>query len=43
MLDGLVKAGILMDDSFFNIQLLLEGEWDKDRPRTVMEIREERK
>lgn len=43
VLDGLVKAGILMDDSFFNIQLLLEGDWDKDRPRTVMEIREERK
>ena len=38
--DGLVKAGIIEDDSFDNIELLLRGDYDKDNPRTEIEIQE---
>ena len=38
ILDGLVKAGILADDSFNNIILKLCGRYDKDNPRTEIEI-----
>lgn len=38
ILDGLVKAGILKDDSFNCITLLLEGDYDKQNPRTEIEI-----
>ncbi len=40
ILDGLVKAGILQDDSFNNIDLLLRGNYDKDNPRTEINIKE---
>lgn len=38
ILDGLVKAGILKDDSFECITLLLDGKHDKQNPRTEIEI-----
>ena len=38
ILDGLVKAGILKDDSFDCITLLLDGKHDKENPRTEIEI-----
>lgn len=40
ILDGLVKAGILADDSFANIELKLVGRYDKLNPRTEIEITE---
>lgn len=40
ILDGLVRTGILQDDSFNNIDLVLCGDYDKDNPRTVIEISE---
>ena len=36
--DGLVKAGIIADDSFSNIDLRLCGKVDKKNPRTEIEI-----
>ena len=36
--DGLVKAGILEDDSFANIRLVLCGAHDKENPRTEIVI-----
>lgn len=40
ILDGLVKARILVDDSFDNIKLVLvQGESDRNKPRTVIEIK----
>lgn len=39
ILDGLVRAGILQDDSFNSIDLLLRGNYDKDNPRTEIEIK----
>ena len=40
ILDGLVKAGILKDDSFDCITLLLDGGYDKENPRTEITITE---
>lgn len=40
VLDGLVKAGVLADDSFNNVELRLVGAYDKDDPRTEIEIME---
>ncbi len=40
ILDGLVRAGILQDDSFSNINLVLRGDYDKENPRTEIEIKE---
>lgn len=40
ILDGLVKAGILKDDSFSCITLHLDGKHDKNNPRTEIEITE---
>ena len=42
ILDGLVKAEIIADDSFNNINLILSGKYDKDNPRTEIEIIGER-
>ena len=40
ILDGLVEAGILADDSFDNIELMIrKAGVDKKRPRTVVRIR----
>lgn len=38
LLDGLVKAGILKDDNFDCITLHLRGGYDKQNPRTEIEI-----
>lgn len=40
ILDGLVKAGILQDDSFANVILQLKGDHDKNKPRTEIYIKE---
>ncbi len=40
ILDGLVKAGIIEDDSFNNIRLELSGKYDKLNPRTEIEVTE---
>ena len=41
ILDGLVRAGILADDSFANIHLELEGRHDKNNRRTEIEVEEQ--
>lgn len=38
LLDGLVKCGILQDDSFDCIDLVLRGGYDKINPRTEVEL-----
>lgn len=38
LLDPLVREGILVDDSFSNITLVLAAGWDKDEPRTEIDI-----
>lgn len=38
ILDGLVKAGIIFDDSFFNINLVLKASTDKGNPRLEITI-----
>lgn len=38
--DGLVKSGIIQDDCFDCIELILKGDYDKARPRTEIEITE---
>lgn len=40
ILDGLVRAGIICDDSFSNIRLELCGGTDKNNPRTEIEVNE---
>lgn len=43
ILDGLVRAGILLDDSFANIELRLrQGRPDAANPKTVIVIEEQR-
>lgn len=39
LLDPLVKEGILIDDSFDVVTLVLDGKVDKQNPRTEIEIR----
>ena len=39
LLDPLVKEGILIDDSFDVVTLVLDGKVDKSNPRTEIEIR----
>lgn len=39
ILDPLVREGILEDDSFDVVTLVLDGRVDKDNPRTEIEIR----
>lgn len=39
LLDPLVKEGILIDDSFDVVTLVLDGKVDKKNPRTEIEIR----
>lgn len=40
LLDGLIEAGVIEDDSFNHITLRLEGGYDKDNPRTVLFVEE---
>lgn len=40
ILDGLTAAGIIVDDSFGHITLELRGEYDRENPRTEIEIEE---
>ncbi len=40
LLDPLVREGILQDDSFNNIELILKAYVDKEKPRTEIEILE---
>lgn len=39
LLDPLVKEGVLADDSFNNITLILAAGYDKDEPRTEIDIK----
>ena len=39
LLDPLVREGILIDDSFDVVTLVLDGKVDKNNPRTEIEIR----
>ena len=41
ILDGLVGCGILSDDSFNHVRLVLDGDYDKKNPRTEITVREE--
>lgn len=38
--DGLVKSGIIVDDDFSHIELILRGDYDKKNPRTEITIKE---
>ena len=38
ILDGLTAAGIIEDDSFGHIELILRGGYDKGHPRTEIEV-----
>lgn len=38
ILDGLVRSGVLEDDSFSNIELKLKANIDKECPRTLIQI-----
>jgi Holliday junction resolvase RusA-like endonuclease len=38
VMDGLTAAGIIQDDSFDCIKLILEGGYDKHNPRTEVEV-----
>lgn len=38
ILDGLREAGIIEDDSFKNVELQLCGSYDKENPRTEIEV-----
>lgn len=40
ILDGLVRCGILIDDSFDHVNLVLRGGYDKNNPRTEIEVEE---
>ena len=40
ILDGLTRAGIIEDDSFEHVQLVLCGGYDKENPRTEIEVEE---
>ena len=38
ILDGLVRSGILLDDSFSCLELVLLGGYDKENPRTEITV-----
>jgi Holliday junction resolvase RusA-like endonuclease len=40
LLDGLVAAGVIADDSFNNIELVLKAEVRKHHKRTVIQVKE---
>ena len=39
LLDPLVREGVLVDDSFKVVTLVLSADYDKEKPRTEIEIR----
>ena len=39
LLDPLVREGVLTDDSFNNVTLVLAADYDKNKPRTEIEIK----
>ena len=40
LIDGLVQMGIIEDDSFGHIELLVRGDVDQNEPRTEIEVEE---
>ena len=38
LLDGLVAAGIIVDDDFEHISVTCKGKYDKNEPRTEIEV-----
>ncbi len=40
LLDGLTKAGVIADDDFNHITLTVKGGYDKNDPRTEIEVEE---
>ena len=40
MLDGLTKAGVIVDDDMAHIRLHIGGDVDRKEPRTVITVRE---
>lgn len=41
LLDGLVEAKVIEDDSFNHIDIIIVGRYDKDNPRTVINVKEQ--
>lgn len=42
IMDGLVAAGVIKDDSFGCVELVLKGGYDKEKPRTEIIVEEVR-
>lgn len=40
LLDGLTRAGVIVDDDMSHIRLHIAGSYDKREPRTVITVRE---
>lgn len=40
LLDGLTHAGVIVDDDLKHITTVIAGDYDKDKPRTEIEIKE---
>ena len=38
LMDGLTAAGVIKDDSFACVDLVLKGDYDKQNPRTEIEV-----